>query len=484
MIEKSLCIHGHFYQPPREDPFSGVVPDEVGSAPYRNWNEKITAECYRPNAEKGNFGKISFNFGPTLFRWLEKNDPLTYGRIIEQERANYQINGVGNGMAQAYNHSILPLASYKDKLTQIRWGIADFEYRFKHKPEGMWLPETAVDLETLNILSDCGIQFTILAPWQVNAPELDTSSSYLIKLPGGRKPLKILLYNEGLSTAISFRPTSTIDGDAFLTSINQSKDSLVLLASDGELYGHHQPFRDIFLEYILNEGARRHNISLAYPSLILKETDTKNYVSLNEFTSWSCHHGVRRWSEECDCTPGAKWKSPMRVSMDTLGEELNYVYESYVAGLVKNPWQLRDNFIEVIQGKLTVDELLDINLLGIITKEEKMNIGSLLQAQYERQKIFTSCGWFFQEFHRIEPQNNISYVAKAIWLTKKATKIDLTEIALKLLSKVKSEKTGLRGDTVFSQTWIRLCDEDNLDNSITSNFQAEWQPGTLNSPQP
>jgi len=483
MTQKSLCIHGHFYQPPREDPFSDIIPDESGSAPFRNWNEKITSECYRPNAEKGNFGKISFNFGPTLFRWLEKNDKSTYNLIIEQERANYQLNGVGNGMAQSYNHSILPLASYEDKITQIKWGISDFEYRFKHKPEGMWLPETAVDLDTLNILSDCGIQFTILAPWQVNASEKDTSKPYLIKLSGGRKPLKVFLYNQGLSTSISFRPISTIDGDAFLSNIYQGKEEMILLASDGELYGHHQPFRDMFLEYILNEGAHRHNINLTYPALILKDMDPKDYVNLNEFSSWSCHHGVKRWSEECSCTPGAKWKAPLRLCMDKLGEEINIVFEHHISKYVKNPWQLRDNFIDVILEKLTIDDFLNGNQLGSIPNEEKMNLELLLQAQFERQKIFTSCGWFFQEFHRIEPQNNICYLAKAIWLTKKATQIDLTDVAIALLSKVKSERTGLRGDTVFSQTWIRLCDENGSKTSIISNYQAEWQPDTLNLPQ-
>jgi alpha-amylase/alpha-mannosidase (GH57 family) len=180
----SLCVHGHFYQPPREDPISSVIPDEVGSFPFRNWNEKINAECYRPNAEAGNFERISFNLGPTLFNWLELNDPYTYQLILSQEQNVFTKCGVSNAIAQSYNHSILPLASYRDKMTQIKWGIADYTYQFGHAPMGIWLPETAVDLETLQICSDEGIQFTILAPWQKEDPLSQNNFLYHVNLPG------------------------------------------------------------------------------------------------------------------------------------------------------------------------------------------------------------------------------------------------------------------------------------------------------------
>jgi alpha-amylase/alpha-mannosidase (GH57 family) len=186
MTIRSLCIHGHFYQPPREDPITGLIPQEVGAAPYQNWNERIHAECYRPNAELGNFERMSFNIGPTLFRWMESHDPDTYHRILAQDRANLERNGVGNAMAQAYNHTILPLATLADKRTQIKWGIADFTHRFGRKPEGLWLPETAADLETLTVLAEQDIQFTILAPWQGDLDPLDTSEPYRVALPDGR----------------------------------------------------------------------------------------------------------------------------------------------------------------------------------------------------------------------------------------------------------------------------------------------------------
>src|SRR5512140_3638531 len=187
MEKLAFSVHGHFYQPPREDPLSGEIPIEPGAAPYRNWNERINAHCYRPNAELGNFERISFNVGPTLMEWMAKNDPETLSRIVEQERRNLDKFGVGNGMAQAYNHTILPLASPQDKVTQVRWGIADFEYHFGHEPQGMWLPETAADDETLWVLADCGIECTILAPWQaapVEGETLDPTHPYQIQLPG------------------------------------------------------------------------------------------------------------------------------------------------------------------------------------------------------------------------------------------------------------------------------------------------------------
>src|SRR5689334_14944757 len=178
MTTRALCIHGHFYQPPREDPLTGAVPNEVGAAPYRNWNERIHAECYRANAALGNFERISFNVGPTLFEWMDRYDPATCRRIVEQDRANLQQFGVGNAMAQSYNHLIMPLASTADKHTQIAWGIADFQHRFGRRPQGMWLPETAVDLETLAIMAELGIEFTILAPWQAESSTLDPTEPY------------------------------------------------------------------------------------------------------------------------------------------------------------------------------------------------------------------------------------------------------------------------------------------------------------------
>jgi hypothetical protein len=463
----AITIHGHFYQPPREDPLSGLIPDENGAEPFRNWNERIHAECYKPNVELGNFAKISFNFGPTVLHWMEAFDPESYHEIIRQERSNFLANGVGNGMAQAFNHVILPLANQRDKRTQIVWGILDFKQRFGHDPQGMWLPETAVDLETLVLLSDNGIQFTVLAPWQVEGVEgLPGNEPYLIKLPGDRKPMIVFLYNQGLSTSVSFLNEATRNAEYFLdrwvspvfTGQDRDQDRLVMIASDGELYGHHKTFRDKFLAHMLDGALHARNLELTYPGLWLLDHQPEHFVTLNEYTSWSCQHGIVRWMGECGCTPGASWKAPLRWGMDKLAEDIDLQYQKFMEQYTRRKWQLRDNYIRVLLGEMSLKSLLEQSIQKPLGPHERKQIGMLLAAQYERQRIFTSCGWFFDSFHRIEPQNNIAYAAQAIWLTKQATGLDLTSKAIALLKKVKDPRTGLRGDTVFSERYQRSQD--------------------------
>jgi len=274
----SICIHGHFYQPPREDPLSGVIPDEQGAAPFRNWNERIHKECYQPNAILKNFEKISFNIGPTLFNWMENSEKDTYDAIIKQERKNFEKYGVGNGMAQAYNHVILPLANKRDKVTQIKWGVADFEHRFGHKPVGMWLPEIAVDMETLVFLAENQIKFTILAPWQIEGFEqIDTNQPYYVKLPGDREPMIVFLYNQALSTSVSFQSEATRNAEYFIDRwvlpqykvTENERDQINMIATDGELYGHHKSFREQFLSHVLNGALHKNEIEITYPGLWL-----------------------------------------------------------------------------------------------------------------------------------------------------------------------------------------------------------------------
>jgi len=469
----AVCVHGHFYQPPREDPLSGLIPDEVGAEPYSNWNERIHAECYQPNAQLGNFEKLSFNIGPTLFKWMETYDPATLTAIIEQEQRTYAKNGVGNGLAQPYHHIILPLANKRDKITQIQWGIADFEHRFKHPPSGMWLPETAVDLETLAYLADNRIRFTILAPWQVELPKGQPEDQpFLVALPGKREPMVVFLYNRGLSTNISFEGDTTRNADHFLNdkilpvfaSPNGQHNRLTLIASDGEVYGHHKSFRDKFLAHLLNGALSQSGLALTYPGLWLKDNPPKEYAKLVEFTSWSCHHGITRWMGECDCSPGAKWKAPLRWGLDKLAEEIDHQYQIFMRRYTRRYWQLRNAYIHVFLGEMDLGSLLRDYIDQSLSHEEIIRIGLLLAAQFERQRIFTSCGWFFDHFHRIEPQNNIAYAAQATWLTKKATGTDLKPKALALLVKVKDQRTGLHGDTVFAERYQRTEDfsEENV----------------------
>jgi alpha-amylase/alpha-mannosidase (GH57 family) len=469
----AVCVHGHFYQPPREDPLSGLIPDEIGAQPYQNWNERIHKECYQPNAVAGNFEKISFNIGPTLFRWLETHDPQTYQQIISQERKNYELYGVGNGMAQAYNHIILPLANKRDKVTQIQWGIADFEHRFGHKPLGMWLPETAVDIETLSFLSDNQIKFTMLAPWQIEDQENHKMDQpYLVKLPGNRTPLVVFIYNQALSTSVSFQSEATRNAEhfvdrwispAFLPQEN-SRDRVATIASDGELYGHHKSFRDKFLSHLLNGALHQQEFEITYPGLWLIDHQPKEYVQISEYTSWSCHHGIMRWMGECGCTEGADWKAPLRWGLDKLAEELDHQYQVFIGQYTRRKWQLRNAYIHVFLGETNLRTLLSQFINKPMSNQEINKIGMLLAAQYERQRMFTSCGWFFDNFHRIEPQNNIAYAAQATWLTEQVTGKSIKPKALALLKKVKDNRTGLRGDTVFSERYQRTQDfsEENI----------------------
>jgi len=462
----NYSIHGHFYQPPREDPITKRIPKEKGAEPYKNWNERICADCYTPNAQARNFGKISFNIGPTLFQWMFENAPETANLIVAQEKANYMENGVGNGMAQAYNHSILPLQSVLDKITQVRWGIEEFKFRFGHDPLGMWLPETAVDLETLCVLSDHGLIFTILAPWQIQALDgLAEPGPFLINLPDGRKPFVVFPYDRETSTKISFIPQFTENGDAFIKNMLRKKtgqQGLKLFASDGELYGHHQRFRDLFLSYILGDGAEKNAIHWTYPALFLKENTVQTRAKLVEPSSWSCMHGVGRWSEDCGCTANSGWKAPMRQAINAIADWIDAIYIQAFSGLPLEDkliedlaWELRHRYIDVILGEKTVLELCEELFKGVSQFLDVRKITVLLEAQLERQKMFTSCGWFFDDFNRIEPANNIAYAAKAVWLCQQVSDVPFGKSLLDMLRKTNSPETGLNAEMIFLRTLER-----------------------------
>lgn len=459
---KAVCVHGHFYQPPREDPLTGQIPEEPGAQPYKNWNERIHTECYQSNARLGNFEKISFNIGPTLLQWMEQFDKPTYQAIIVQENKTYERYGVGNGMAQAYNHVILPLSNRRDKITQIEWGIIDFKHRFGHHPAGMWLPETAVDMETLCMLADHGIKFTILAPWQVENNEyLDTTQPYFVDLPEDRDPIVVFLYDRNLSTSVSFQSEATRNAERFIDHWIGSTSSpslqptagLRLIASDGELYGHHKAYRDKFLAHLLNGALHQRGFDITYPGRWLKQYPPEKFVRIRENTSWSCHHGIMRWKGKCACTPGAAWKKPLREGLESLAEDIDQGYHAFLSQYITNPWKLRDRYIHVLLGEKSLCDILHGDIDQPLSVNEINQIGMLLAAQYEKQRMFTSCGWFFDNFDRIEPKNNIAYTAQAIWLTNEVMGIDLKQKALNLLNKVRDQHSGLRGDIVFSNRY-------------------------------
>jgi hypothetical protein len=461
----AFSVHAHFYQPPREDPRTGVIPIEGSAAPFPNWNERIHAECYRPNAELRNFERISFNIGPTLHGWMAASHSETSRRIIEQDRANVQRHGVGNAIAQAYNHTILPLATYQDKVAQIYWGLADFEHHYGRKAQGMWLPETAVDSETLEIMARFGLQFTILAPWQAEAEHIDSSEPYRVDLPGGQQ-ITVFFYQSDLSGQISFSPDVTINADRFAESLlrpryNSEKtrnrqSQILLIASDGELYGHHQLFRDRFLARLVDGASSSLGLESTYPALWLKHNPPRQATHIREQTSWSCHHGVGRWNGRCACTPGTgEWKVRLRRAFDRLAAEMDALYLEATQPLFKDPWQLRNRYIHVWLGQMSLAALLSETTHNTLTSGQVRRISLLLEAQRERQRMFTSCGWFFEDLDRIEPKNNLAYAAQAVRLARLATGVDLAPLVVEDLRGSVSTKTRLSAVEVFEKHLTR-----------------------------
>jgi len=335
----NFSVHGHFYQPPREDPFTGSIPQEFGAGPHGNWTERIYHECYLPNTRAGNFQKMSFNIGPTLFAWMDHYHPETVADIAAQESVVVQRTGFSNAIAQPYFHMIMPLATPRDRETMIKWGIKDYQKHFSHPPQGMWLPETAVDLPSLTSLAEHEITFTILAPWQAKDPNLDKSRPYQIVLPNGRSIIAFF-YNGFLSSEISFNPSASENADDFVKNwlIPQSQhfanvdEPLLMAASDGELYGHHQPYRDNFLSYLLDGAVEKAGIRHTFPALWLSEHPADQTTDILENTSWSCHHGIERWRNVCGDAPNATWKKPLREFLDQMAIVIDTIYASHLSG--------------------------------------------------------------------------------------------------------------------------------------------------------
>lgn len=456
----SLCIHAHFYQPPREDPFSNRIPDEPGAEPYRNWNERILDTCYRPNAELGNYGRISFNIGPTLASWMAEKSKDVLGRIIDEDRRNIAIHGVGNAFAQPYNHTILPLSSRRDKETQVVWGIEAFKNLYGRIPEGMWLPETAVDMETLNVLAEQGIQFTILAPWQVECTRGGEGSPYRIELENG-KTIIVFTYDGDLSSRVSFDGPATANADVFAENFlvpvvrKRSIDSLTLIATDGELYGHHQVFRDKFLAHLVNGSTSGRGMKITFPALWLKENPVTRTAKIMENTSWSCHHGIERWRGECSCCSGSTWKKPLREAMNILAASIDQQFSESLYAFGVDPWMMRNQYVDVILRKVSFSDWLGSSGIHVGNPIDIQKLDFLFRAQYERQRMFTSCGWFFDSLDRIEPQNNINYAAHATCLMEQACGFTLPFEITHLLEKVVSEKTGLLGNDLFRNAFSK-----------------------------
>lgn len=409
MTRSQLVVHGHFYQPPRSDPFTGSMPPDPTAAPARGWNERIAADCYRPNAELGNLGAMSWDVGPTLAGWLQTGDPVAYRGFVDGDRG-------ANGMAQPFHHAILPLASAADRRTEIRWGLRDFEVRFGRRPTGMWLPETAVDLDSLRTLVDEGVTFTILAPWQVEGG-IDTRRPVRLDLGGGRTILAAV-YDGLLSAAVSFEPGATTDADRFVRErlgprFAESADDLggadplVVIATDGELYGHHQPLREHFLARLVGATApndRPYATPALGAAIEAAAATGVPLARLRERTSWSCHHGIVRWAAGCGCVPDGSWKAPLRIALERLAGGVDALSERLAHDLpgVPDVWAARDDYVDVVIGVRSGEAFATERLAGTATVSQRAAFTAIMEAQRWRLAMFASCGWFWDHPDRPE----------------------------------------------------------------------------------
>jgi len=482
-MERYICIHGHFYQPPRENPWLEGVELQDSAYPYHDWNERITAECYAPNfasrildAERwvsdisNNYSKMSFNFGPTLLSWMEHHRPKTYQAILEADRLSLErFSGHGSAIAQAYSHMILPLANRRDKYTQVVWGIKDFQKRFGRFPEGMWLPETAVDVETLEILAELGIKFTILAPRQakrvrrmmrsarwhdVSGGRIDPTTAYLCVLPS-KKSIHLFFYDGPISQDVAFGGLLN-SGEAFLnrllSAFNDHRDwpQMVHIATDGETYGHHRRFGEMALAYCLHLIESQNSARLTnYGEHLAKQLPT-HWVEIFDHSSWSCVHGVERWKENCGCNSGMHsgwtqaWRRPLREAMDWLRDTLAPLYEDQSKEFLKDPWRARDEYIDVILDRTegNVEEFLKRNGTRDLSKEEKGTVLKLLEMQRNTMLMYTSCGWFFDELSGIETTQVLRYAARAIQLAEELFNRAIGKDYLQRLEKAPSNIQG------------------------------------------
>ena len=481
----ALIIHGHFYQPPRENPWTGVVEVEPSAAPFHDWNERIHSECYRPNAAAriadpatgherivNNYANISFNFGPTLLSWLKTNHPETYGWIIaaDQQSAG-QRAGHGNAIAQAYGHAILPLCNERDRQTQIRWGLADFRARFERDAEAMWLPEIACNDEVMGALIDAGLRFVILAPnqadrvrvfgesdWRaVNEHGVDTSLAYRYShRDGSSRSMAVFFYDGPTSRAIAFenllRSSSELVNRFAQTTHGRE---LVNIATDGETYGHHFKFGDICLAHALDLEAPARGFQITNYGEYLDRHPAEWEVEINngpdgEGTSWSCAHGVARWIRDCGCHTGGepgwsqRWRTPLRQAFDFLRDENAVHFAATRGNLFVDPWQTRDDSIDlVLDQHHSREEFLQDHAGRWLSTDEQWRALTYLEMQRMLVLMYTSCGWFFNDISGIETIQILKYAARAIDLMDQLGLPSVRERFSEILAEAKSNVTEM-----------------------------------------
>jgi len=464
MTRGRLVVHAHFYQPSRVDPFSGRLPEDASAAPFRDWNARTTAECYRPNAELGSLAHVSWDLGPTLSSYLADEAADVLARFAAGDAAGGGANG-GPGIAQAFHHSILPLASLHDRRTEIRWGLRDFEVRFGRRATAVWLPETAVDLATLRILVEEGVTGTILAPWQADVADLDTRRPYRVDTGNGRH-IAVAFYDGDLSGSISFQPTVTADADLFareriaprLTEpLADGSAPMMVIASDGELYGHHQAFRDLFLRRLVAPTAETPDRGFDVVSLAAVLAETPGHlhpeIRIRERTSWSCHHGVLRWSGECPDAPDGRWKGPLRAALERLAGGIDALTETVARGIpgLVDAWASRNRYVDVVLGVITPAAFAASELGPEAGEADRGRFVDLMEAQRWRLGMFASCGWFWDDPSRPETHHVLLAAARAARLVDGLAGTDLERRLVADLGLFESPALGIDGATIYHE---------------------------------
>jgi alpha-amylase/alpha-mannosidase (GH57 family) len=477
-MKKYICVHGHFYQPPRENPWLEAVELQDSASPYHDWNERITAECYAPNAHSrcldggnrierivNNYSRISFNFGPTILSWMREKAPDILAAIQEADKESQRrFSGHGSAIAQCYSHPIMPLANARDKQTQVAWGIRDFEARFQRVPEGMWLPECAADLESLEALAQFGIQFTILSPFQasrvralggadwqdVNGGKVDPSRAYRVQLPSGRS-IAVFFYDSPVAQAVAFERLLT-DGGRLAERLSGAADNdrtwdqLIHIATDGESYGHHVRFGDMALGYALKTIESNSDVRLTVYGEFLESHPPTHEVEIHQPSAWSCSHGVDRWRRDCGCNSGGHggwnqaWREPLRNAMDWLRDQLAPRYETRAGALFKDPWIMRDEYIDVILDRSpeNIRQFFNRHATRELSGEDQVAALRMLEVQRHAMLMYTSCGWFFDELSGLETVQVIQYAARAVQLARDLWNEDLESGFLDMLARAKS----------------------------------------------
>lgn len=494
-MEKFICVHGHFYQPPRENPWLESVEMQSSASPYHDWNDRICWECYAPNARArlmdgdgridrivSNYSRISFNFGPTLLSWMKEKQPEIHEAIVmADKKAQERFSGHGSALAQAYNHMIMPLANERDKQTQVIWGIRDFESRFGRKPEGMWLPECGADNATLDVLARHGIRFTILSPFQaarvrplegeaewqdVNGGKIDPKAPYLVKLPEGRS-IVVFFYDGPISRAVAFEKL-LVNGESFagriLGAIDQGRqdDQLVHVATDGESYGHHFQYGDMALAYALHRIEAGDKAKLTVYGEYLEKHPPRQEAEIHQPSAWSCSHGVERWRSDCGCNAGhagwnQRWRTPLREALDGLSAGLADFFDKKAREYLREPWKARDDYIDVIldRSDKTMLAFLSRHQTRALNESDQICAIRLLEMQRHAMLMFTSCGWFFDEISGIETVQVIQYAARALQLATELGAENLEAPFLETLEKAKSNIPENQNGRVIFEKFVK-----------------------------